>query len=59
MVVGEGGDDGMPPRPPPDLYGGNTPQENSRRIVNEEKFQNRILTDRESRGELLNLEQVV
>ena len=49
----------MTPRPPPDLYGGNTPQENSRRIVNEEKFQNRILRDRESRGELLNLEQVV
>lgn len=57
--MGEGGDDGMPPRSPPDLYGGNTPQENSRRIVNEEKFQNRILRDRESLGELLNLEQVV
>ena len=37
----------MTPRPPPDLYGGNTPQENSRRIANEERFQNRVLRDRE------------
>ena len=48
---GEGGgeDDGMLPRPPPDLYRGNSPQENSRRVAqtNEERFQNTILRDRE------------
>ena len=44
-----GGDGGTPPRPPPDLYGGNTPAENSRRIAqaNDERFQNRRLRERE------------
>ena len=46
---GGGRDDGTPSRPPPDLYGGNSPQENSRRVAqaNEERFQNRITRDRE------------
>ena len=46
---GGGGDDGTPPRPRTNLYGGNSPQENSRRVAqaNEERFQNRILRDRE------------
>ena len=45
-----GGDDGTPPRPPPpDVFGGNTPAESSRRIAqaNDERFQNRILRERE------------
>ena len=39
----------MPPRPPSDLYGRNTPAENSRRIAqtNNERFQNRRLRERE------------
>ena len=39
----------MPPRPPPDLYGGNTPAEISSCIAqaNEERFQNRRLRERE------------
>ena len=39
----------MPPRPPLDLYGGNTPAENSRHIAqaNDERSQNRRLRERE------------
>ena len=39
----------MPPRPPPNLHGGNTPAENSRRIAqaNKERLQNRRLRERE------------
>ena len=46
---GRGGNDRTPPRPPPDLHDENTPAENSRRIAqaNEERFQNRRLTERE------------
>ena len=49
---GGGGDDGTPPRqppPPPDVFGGNTPAENSRRIAqaSDERFQNRRLRERE------------
>ena len=44
-----GGDDGTPRPPPPDVFGGNTPAENSRRIAqaNDERFQNRRLRERE------------
>ena len=47
---GGGGDDGTPPRPlPPDIFDGNIPAENSRRIAqaNDERFQNRRLRERE------------
>ena len=39
----------MPPRPPLDLYGGNTPAENSRHIAqaNDGRYQNRRLRERE------------
>ena len=49
-----GGIDGRGPRtpprpPPPDLFGGNTPAQNSRQIAqaNKERFQNRRLRERE------------
>ena len=46
---GGGRDDSTLPRLPSDLYGGNSPQENLRHVAqaNEERFQNRILRDRE------------
>ena len=47
---GGGGDDGTPPRPlPPDVFGGNTPAENSKRIAqaNDQRVQNRRLRERE------------
>ena len=46
----EGGrDGGTPPRQPPDLYGGHSPAENSRRIAqaNKVRFQTRRLRDRQ------------
>ena len=46
---GEGGDDGTPPRLLPDIYGRNSPAENSRWIAqaNDERFQNRRLREKE------------